>query len=146
MADKIHEALAAIDGTFRKTEMVPMLTNELPDGTYQCVIENTRIEVSKNSGRLQIAWPLRVLNGEKKNSVITKYDGLADEKNFGYVKQTLSKLGLPEAASAFALKDIVIKADGIKVEIVVKTKDQFCNIYFGKLLKAEDVAPQRQML
>jgi len=142
----IDESLAKLSGTWKNAEAPAQRVLELPAGSYQVKIDKPRIEESKNSGRLQIAWPLTVLSGDHKNSTVTKYDGLETEKNIGFVKQTFGRLGLAIPSSPLGIKDALVKADGIMVEIKVVNKDDFTNIYFQKLITNEELAPKRESL
>lgn len=137
--------LAALQDAWKVAEMPPTFVSEVPDGTYQVSLKMPSIGRAKNSNRLQITWQLQIASGALKNQIISKYDGLNPEQ-LGYVKQALKKLGLPNIQSPAQLPLVLEKAEGILCEVVVKTKGEFQNIFFGKLLDPSALAAQRNML
>jgi hypothetical protein len=109
----------------------------VPDGTYQCRIDTASMDVSKNSGRLQITWGFVVLNGPEEGNKIFKYDGLETDENMAWVQGTLETLELKIPKKLSTLKKILLKAVGLAVEVQVRTKGEFTNSYISGLLEDE---------
>lgn len=144
--DPIADALTLMESAYVKAEAPPSFVSEVPDGDYQVEIQEPSLVLAKNSGALQIRWPLMILSGNLKNTIFTKYERIGSEQNCGYVKQAFNKLGITPPEHAFQIPDALIKAKGIRLNVRVKTKDDFPNTYFGSLIKAEDQAPKRNLL
>ncbi len=144
--EEVNAALKELEHGWINAEMPPTFVQNVPDGSYQVSVMQPKIGFSETSKRLQITWPLKIMSGNLKNQIITKFEGMQTPENLGYVKQTLKRLGLPDAASPAQLPAVLEKAEGILCEIKVVTKNEFSNIYFQKVIGPSDVAPARNML
>ncbi len=112
---------------------------DLPDGTYQATVEEVRIERSKTSNRLQLAWVFNVLSPQKHNGrKIFHYRGLEDEKSVEWMKREVATCGLKGVQDITQLPDLLEKILYAKVEVRLKTKKtrkgEFQNCYINKRL------------
>jgi len=110
----------------------------VPDGTYNVRIDEATLCEAKQSGRLQIKWVLVVIDGDYANKKICKFDGMDDPKSLPYVQGSLEALELEIPDDITEIGTVLEEAVGKEVEIQVRTKDEFTNIYFNGLLEAGD--------
>jgi hypothetical protein len=66
----------------------------LPDGKYQVKVDSVAIEESKNSGRLQLKWVLKVIAGAFTGRLIWRYNGFDSTENLTYLKKDLTTCGV----------------------------------------------------
>ena len=110
----------------------------LPDATYNARIGTPVVEESKASQRLQVNWPLTVIDGDYADKKLNKYDGIEDADGLAWLQGTLEILELEIPEDVTDLGSILQSADGLLVEITLQTKDEFQNIYFNELLEADE--------
>jgi len=146
---EISAKLKEIEGRYKITESAPEYTNKLPNGEYQTKIQTPSVSISKKTEELQIAYPVLVLNGEMKNKVVTIYNRM-DDTGLPYALQTLSILGIPRPPSALQFETAVKKAENMFVLIEARNsksdKGEFCNFFFKRVLKQEEIGAQQRML
>src|SRR5260370_41014011 len=66
-------ALARLDDEWRKTSVSPdEMYSDIPDGTYNAVIEEARRTETVSTGRPMVIWKLRLQVPEAANRVATK--------------------------------------------------------------------------
>jgi len=122
--------LSGLDAEYEKAEAAD--TEELPDGKFQVKVHAVRLNKSQN-GNPMLQYDLLVLSGTHtgrhlfKNSVLTPasmpfFKG--DLKVMGIALPKLSEL----ANHLNAMLDVAL-------EVTKKTKGEYANIYFNKLLK-----------
>jgi len=105
--------------------------DELPDGKYQVTVNKAQLAES-NAGDPMIKWDLVVISGNHegrhifKNSVISK-------KSMPYVKADLLLLGL-QLQLISELPRYLPELLDKKLEVTVRTKEKYKNIYFNRLL------------
>lgn len=137
MAANLAKILKQLDKQWKDTEAVEVgegFTN-IPDGNYVVTLEPARVELSKASERLQIAWPMVIAEGKLNGKKLIKFDGLDSELNISWVKGTMNVLGIsiPKSATDIpqALEDFFESYKDRKVNISAKTKDEFVNLYIN---------------
>jgi len=125
--------LAAFDEEYAQAEAPDF--DEVPDGKYQVRVESARMAQSQK-GAPMIKWDLVIITGPLegrhifKNSVITP-------SALPFVKGDLKTLGLQLARFSDLpnhLEELLDK----RLQITKKTRDEFANVYFNKLLLASD--------
>lgn len=121
--------LASFDEDFAEAEAPDF--DEVPDGKYQATINKAQLTTSRN-GNPMIKWDLIVISGKYegrhifKNAVITR-------ASMPFIKGDLTKVGLQLGKISELpnhLPDLLDK----KVEVTVRTKGEFTNVYFNRLL------------
>ncbi len=128
--------LAAFDEEFESAEAPEFA--ELPDGKYQVRIERAAVTKSQ-AGVPMIRWELAVISGQHqgrklfKNSVIT-------ESSLPYVKGDLRKVGL-ELKKLSELPGRIGEALDKTLEVMKKTRGEYVNIYFTRLLTVPSGQP-----
>ena len=124
-----NTGLAAFDEEYDQAEAPDF--DDLPDGKYQVRIESVRMAESQKHDPM-IKWDLIVISGQLagrhifKNSVIT-------QASLPFVKGDLKTLGvqLPKFSDLpNHLEELLDK----RLQVTKKTKDEFTNVYFNKLL------------
>ena len=108
----------------------PERPDDLPDGTYQVVIEDMEVRESE-AGNRYLLWDLRVLAGECKNRHVFKRNMLQTPENLNFLKGDLAVAGLALAK----LSELPVKCKQLVktcLEIRVKAKGEFSNIYIKK--------------
>jgi hypothetical protein len=113
----------------------------VPDGNYQVICKQARLENAKSSGRLQIAWMFRVLSGDQKGKPIYVYQGLDSENNLSWVKGVIKALGVEPPNVVTNLPSRLEKCLEKKANATCATQGDFNNTYitaWGSSKKAED--------
>ncbi len=121
--------LSAFDEEYEQAEAPEF--DEVPDGKYQVRIHAARMSESQK-GDPMIKWDLVVISGQLagrhifKNSVIT-------QASLPFVKGDLKVLGvqLPKFSELPNHLGLVLDK---KLQVTKRTKDEFANVYFNKLL------------
>ena len=142
MATKtVASALKGLKGAWKKAE-ARVGFSPVPDGQYQARIDNAVLELSKSSKRPQISYELTIVSGEYENRKLWKRDGIDGEEQLEWTKGTLETLDLEIPDNINDLPDCIDGAKGLGVEITVRTKEEFQNIYFNELLDLDDVVDE----
>jgi len=121
--------LTAFDEEYEQAEAADF--DEVPDGKYQVRIESVRMAESQK-GDPMIKWDLIVISGQFegrhifKNSVIT-------QASLPFVKGDLKTLGL-QLPKFSELPNHLEELLDKRLQVTKKTKDEFTNVYFNKLL------------
>lgn len=121
-------------------EMGSGFGNELADGRYLCTIVGAELGEAQTSGRLQVIWKFKILEGDEKDQETWAFQGLDTVQGQSFFHRDLARLGYeaPEEISDLSpvLKQIV-KAKLI-LYVQVKTKGDFQNKYINKLVTPEE--------
>lgn len=133
----VRAALAALEGGWGDTEERSF--TEIPPGKYQAKITEATINNAKSSGRLQVSWTLEVVNGEFTGRNLWCHDGIEDEEQRAFFRGKLARIGLEWPPKPTDLPDKLQEALDTYVEITVKQKGEFTNIYFNKALDSADI-------
>lgn len=115
------------------------------DGTYVARLTKAEVQESKGSGRLQIQWVLRFLDGDYKFKDYMGFDGLETEQNMMYgVGPKILTLGFdaPESIEEIMelLEEVTKKKPFLKIQLKTKAGSEFQNLNFLKLLDEDDVS------
>lgn len=107
----------------------------VPDDDYTVRIDAAVLGESKTSQRLQIEWGMTVLEGDFEGKKVNKYDGINEAKDLPYVQGTLEALELDIPDDITDIGEVLESAVGLIVDITVKTRDEFTNIFFNELVE-----------
>lgn len=142
MPDPNEVDLTDLDNAYAGATEPPPMGDNVPDGTYQVVIEGAEVRTSEAGNRM-LSWDLRVLAGEHKGRHVFKRNMMQTPENLSYLKADLGLAGLVIAK----LSDLTAKrpdgsaaCDGLKktcLEVKVKQKGDFLNVYFQKRMGGE---------
>ncbi|MGB7761182.1 MAG: hypothetical protein WBL61_15225 [Bryobacteraceae bacterium] len=123
--------LARFDEEWTKTA-VPAddFYQDIPDGTYDAVIEDAQLSETVSTGRPVVIWKLRIRGPQAINRVVTK-NRVITENTLPYLREDLEKCGL--AVSRLSelparLRELVDRPIGI----AKRTKDGHANFYFQR--------------
>lgn len=110
---------------------------KLPDGTYQAHVEEARIERSKKSERLQIAFVFDIVAPHvHRGRKIFHYRGLDDPERIGWAKQDIYNMGLV-VEDLTELPDLLPNLLDRVIEIGLKTnpkKPDYQNVYINRVV------------
>jgi len=104
---------------------------ELPDGKYQVTISKAQLAES-NQGDPMIKWDLIIISGTHEGRHVFK-NAVISQKSMPYVKADLTRLGL-EMKRISELPGRLPEVLDKNLEITVRTKGEFTNVYFNKVL------------
>lgn len=150
----IDDPFAGMDEAYESAPIPENMSNDLPDGKYQCfVFSATQVKIenaeSKRFGYIGIKLCFRVLNGEHRgeNQYHTRFFHPTDEKSMGWLKKDLASLGVDTAMREKGLTIRMLLKEHLHlfldrcVEIQVKrTPNQnkpdspYVNVYINRLL------------
>ncbi len=125
--------LAAFDDEYDQAEAPDF--DEVPDGKYQVRIESVRIGESQK-GDPMIKWDLIIISGQLEGRHIFK-NSVVTQASLPFVKGDLKTLGLqlPKFSDLpNHLEEVLDK----RLQVTKKTKDEFANVYFNKILAIPD--------
>lgn len=137
MAGKIAKELKSLQKSWKDAEPQELGTfTKVPDGDYVAEIVGMVVELSKND-RPQIVYSLEILEGKYEEKVIKKFDGLDNEMGIGYAKALLNLLEveIPKNIAELpeAIDDWFSSNESTQVNMTVKTKDGYSNVYINSL-------------
>ena len=138
-------ALARLDDEWTKTSVSSdELYADIPDGTYNAVIEEARLTETVSTGRPMVIWKLRIQGPQAANRVVTK-SRVVTENTLTYLKEELEKCGL-QVSRLSELPDRLRELVNHPIDIQKSTKDGRANFYFrwdsnrsGKSFVGDDI-------
>jgi hypothetical protein len=121
--------LARFDEEWTKTA-VPAneLYSDIPDGTYDAIIEDVRVTETASSGRPMVTWKLRIQGPQAANRVVTK-SRVITENTLAYLKEELEKCRL-QVSRLSELRARVGELVNRPIGVEKRTKDGRVNFYF----------------
>jgi hypothetical protein len=111
----------------------------VPDGKYQVIVHKVELARSKQSDQPMLKWQLKVIAPNYVGRLVFRNNMLASAENIRWLKQDLFTCGL-ELAKLSELPANLTKLLDVGLEITVKTKDEFSNVYLNRRINVPDVA------
>lgn len=111
---------------------------ELPDGKYQVTISKAQLAESRQ-GDPMLKWDLIIISGQHEGRHIFK-NAVISPNSMPYVKADLIRLGLEMKR----ISDLPARLPEVldkNLEITVRTKGEFTNVYFNKVLSIPSSRP-----
>lgn len=113
----------------------------LPDGKYQTVVHEARVEHSKGTGRLQFTIVMFVTNGDHTGRVITKCTGLDTPERRQWAGQDVMRMGI-DIERISQLPAICPLLVDLNLEVTLKSKEYegttYQNVFINRVLIPED--------
>jgi hypothetical protein len=110
----------------------PEARGPVPDGTYQVNVEKAELAMSQSRNPM-LKWQLRIIAPEFIGRIIYKHNMLSTSDNLKWLKTDLLTCGL-ELQLLSDLQQNLGRLLNCKLEITKKTKGEFENVYFNRLL------------
>ncbi|KKL89709.1 hypothetical protein LCGC14_1911940, partial [marine sediment metagenome] len=129
LMDKLKALKASWKGASPRQSGSPV-----PDDDYGMEMVSAIISESKSSGRLQVVFTLKVLEGDYEGKEIKKYAGMDTPDNLDYLQGDLQALELEIPDDIDDLGPVLEEAAGLQVDVTVRTNDSFVNLDFNELL------------
>jgi hypothetical protein len=121
--------LARFDKEWAKTSVSPdEMYSDMPDGSYDAVIEDARMSETSSTGRLVVLWKLRIQGPQAVNRVVTK-NRVITENTLAYLKEDLEKCRL-QIKRLSELPSRLIELVDRPIGVDKRTKDGRTNFYF----------------
>lgn len=121
--------LARFDDEWAKTSVsAEEMYSDIPDGSYDAVIEGARVTETTSSARPMVIWKLRIRGPQAVNRVVTK-NRVITENTLGYLREDLEKCGL-QVSRLSELPDRLGELSDRPVGLDKRTKDGRANFYF----------------
>jgi hypothetical protein len=131
----LKDRLAQFDQEWEQAEVeTDKEYDALPDGKYQVVVDEVEIVESK-AGNLQLKWQFGVFNGSHKGRKIWKYNGLEKTEHIEWLKKDIYTAGV-EVRKLSDLPGQLNQLLDRVLEVTLKTKGDFTNVYINKLVDA----------
>jgi hypothetical protein len=105
--------------------------DEVPDGRYQATVDRVELTAS-SAGDPMLKWDLRVISGPHEGRHIFK-NAVITPKSLPFVKGDLTRFGL-EMDRLSQLPEHLPSLLDKTVEVSVRTKGDYKNVYFGKVI------------
>ncbi len=102
--------------------------NDVPDGTYDAVIEDARVSETVSTGRPVVIWKLRIKGPQAVNRVVTK-NRVITENTLAYLKEDLEKCRT-QVSRLSELPACLAGLVGRPISLDKRTKDGRANFYF----------------
>jgi hypothetical protein len=123
--------LARFDNEWTKTSVSSDdMYADMPDGTYEALIEEARLAETSSTGRPMVIWKLRIQGPQAANRVVTK-NRVITENTLGYLKEDLDKCGV-RVASLSELPARLGELADRPIGLEKRTKDGRANFYFRR--------------
>jgi hypothetical protein len=121
--------LARFDDEWAKTS-VPSeeMYSDIPDGSYDAVIEEARLTATTSTGRPMVTWKLRIQGPQAVNRVVTK-NRVITENTLGYLREELEKCRVQVTRLSELPARLGELADR-PIGLEKRTKDGRTNFYF----------------
>jgi len=114
---------------------------DIPDGRYLARLMKTEVTESKSSGRLQVAWSYKVVEGDFENEMKISFDGIETAQNLAFLARAMKRFGftsLPDDLDeVIALLEELSKRKPL-CRITLKTRGEFQNVYVDKVFDPDD--------
>lgn len=111
------------------------------DGVYRVIIESVKYAEVDSEGRETdptFIYVFCILEGECRGQKFRRFTTIRNERSAGYFKGDMIKLGLPIPANPEDLPNVFQNAQGIVVDVTVKTKTvngkDYKDVYFDKVI------------
>ena len=121
--------LARFDNEWAKTSVSSEdVYSDIPDGSYDAVIEDARVTETTSTGRPVVVWKLRIQGPQAVNRLVTKNRVITDN-TLGYLREDLEKCRLQVSRLSelpARLGELVDRSIGLEK----RTKDGRTNFYF----------------
>lgn len=102
--------------------------SDIPDGTYNAVIEHARVSVTASTGRPVVIWKLRIKGPQAVNRVVTRYQVIT-ENTLAFLKEDLEKCRIQVPR----LSELPAHLAGLldhPIGVEKRTKDGRANFFF----------------
>jgi len=130
---KLHSELKMLQKKWKRSKARNIM-EPIPDGKKEAKIVDCRLEKSKSSSRLQVAWIMQIISGKYKDRMVYRYSGLETEDNISFLKADLKKLGIKIPKNIARLERALDAAIGKECKITIKTRGEFTNVWIDELL------------
>lgn len=121
--------LTRFDDEWAKTSVsADEMYSDIPDGSYDAVIEGARVTETTSTARPMVIWKLRIRGPQAVNRVVTK-NRVITENTLGYLREDLEKCGL-QVSRLSELPDRLGELSDRPVGLDKRTKDGRANFYF----------------
>jgi hypothetical protein len=121
--------LAQFDEEWTKTSVSSdEMYSDVPDGTYEAVIEDARVTETASTGRPVVVWKLRIKGPQAAGRVVTK-NRVITENTLPYLKEDLEKCQL-KVSRLSELRTRITELVDRPISIVKRTRDGRTNFYF----------------
>jgi hypothetical protein len=129
--DSAGADLSRFDDDWAKASVTPdEMYTDIPDGSYDAVIEEARLTETGSTGRPMVTWKLRIRGPQAVNRVLTK-NRVVTENTLAYLREDLDKCGLHVSRLSelpARLGELVDRPIGLDK----RTKDGRANFYFRR--------------
>lgn len=124
--------LTGLDDDFGSADHEEREFDSVPDGKYQVNVERAELSESK-AGNLMLKWTLRILGPKHRGRLLWRNNMLQSKENLRWLKHDLYLSGL-KLEKLSDLPKHLDKLLDVKLEVTKKTKGDFENVFFNKLL------------
>jgi len=102
--------------------------SDMPDGSYEAVIEEARLTETVSTGRPMVTWKLRIQGPQAVNRLVTK-NRVITENTLGYLREELDKCRVQVSRLSELPARLGELADR-PIGLEKRTKDGKSNFYF----------------
>ena len=127
--------LTDLDDAF---ERAPGNDGEAPDGNYVVRVDHVGIRETRKGNRI-MEWRLVVLDSEYEGAELRKISVLRNDQTLTYLKRDLLTCGI-QLERLSELPERLHELLGLKLEVAVKTRNGFKNVYLNRCLRPDEDA------
>jgi hypothetical protein len=127
--DTLAADLARFDDEWAKSSIAAEDPyGDIPDGSYDAVIEDAHLTETRSTARPMVTWRLRIRGPVAMDRVVTK-NRVITENTLGYLKEELEKCGL-KVSRVSELPARLGELVACPIGLEKRTKDGRANFYF----------------
>ena len=110
--------------------------SEVEDGRYVVILQEAKMNESKNSGRLQISYTYVIQEGSAEGQTVRDHDGIEKEDSLMWTAKKLDRLGYEVPENLDDIEEVLTELTKLKprLAVTVKTKGEFQHVYIDKVL------------
>jgi hypothetical protein len=121
--------LARFNDQWAKTPVGPEdMYSDIPDGTYDAVIEDAHLTETVSTGRPMVIWKLRIQGPQAVNRLVTK-NRVITENTLGILREDLEKCRV-QVSDLSELPARLVELVDRPIGLEKRTKDGRSNFYF----------------
>ena len=126
--------LEQLDYDYSETPFDESELEDVPDGSYQVIVDKVELTRAKSSGSPMLKWILKILGPQCANRLLWRHNVIASRENLRWLKRDLFICGV-QLAKLSDLPANLERLLDVKLEVAKRTRGDSMNVYFNRRIK-----------